>query len=57
MLVKVKIHAKRGRNRVIDMIMDETDAIGFIEWWTNGSIIHKPKWNFYGVLILATSSR
>ena len=40
------------RRRIMEKILDESDAIGLIEWWSKGSIIHKPKWEFYSILVL-----
>ena len=40
------------RKRIMEKILDESGAIGLVEWWLRGSIVQKPKWEFYGILVL-----
>jgi hypothetical protein len=39
------------RKRVIETLLDGRGAIGLIEWWMRGSIVKKPKWQFYCLLV------
>lgn len=34
------------RKKILDKILDEKRTIGTIEWWTQGSIVRKPKAHF-----------
>lgn len=47
--------AKITRKRILEKFIDETNAIGMIEWWTRGSIVKKPQLQFYGILVLKAS--
>lgn len=44
------------RRRIMKEILEKSSVIGLIEWWKKGSIIHKPKWQFYCILVLKRSS-
>jgi len=39
------------RKKILDDILHEEKTIGTIEWWTRGSIVHKPKAKFDIVII------
>lgn len=41
---------------MLEKIIQETGAIAMIEWWSKGSIIHKPKSDFYGILVFRKHS-
>jgi len=43
---------KNARKKFLEKILDKTDAIGIVEWWTSGGIIRKPKHHFNCILIL-----
>lgn len=43
-----------ARKTMMEKILDENGAIGLIEWWIRGSIVQKPKWQFYAILIFET---
>lgn len=43
--------SKDARNRTLGRFIDETDAIGLVEWWERGSIIKKPRLRFYAIVI------
>jgi hypothetical protein len=43
--------SKEKRRRILDEILNEEKAIGIVEWWTRGSIIHKPKTEFQILVI------
>lgn len=43
------------RNKIIQAVLDESGAIGLIEWWTKGSIVQKPKSQFYAILVFETA--
>jgi len=40
------------RKRVFDEVLNDGNAIGFMEFFRKGGIIHKPIWQFYGILVL-----
>jgi len=41
----------KKRKEMLEKIIHETGSIAFIEWWSKGSIIHKPRSDFYGILV------
>ena len=41
----------KKRKETLEKIIQETGSIGLMEWWTKGSIVHKPRSNFYGILV------
>ena len=43
---------QRKRSRILDRILEESGASGFIEIWTKGGIIHKPVSEILGIFIL-----
>jgi hypothetical protein len=43
--------SSKSRSNFLHRLLEETRAIGLIEWWTKGSIIGKPKEHFLCVLI------
>lgn len=44
--------SSKERSNFLHKLLEETRAVGLIEWWTKGSIIKKPKRQFLCVLIL-----
>lgn len=44
-LVKIYLYDinKKLRQKILESLMEETKAMASIEWWTSGSIVHKPK--------------
>jgi len=53
-VVRVKISKSIGnklRNQILENILEQSGAIGCIEWWYRGSILYKPKFDFDLVLI------
>lgn len=44
--------SSKARSNFLHRLLEETRAVGLIEWWTKGSIIKKPKGQFLCVLIL-----
>jgi len=40
-----------ARKKIINKILDRERSVGIIEWWTGGSIVHKPKSEFQAILI------
>mgnify|MGYP001137920395 CR=1 FL=1 len=46
----------KKRTEMLEKIVRETGSIALIEWWSKGSIIYKPRENFYGILVFRSSS-
>lgn len=44
--------SSKERSSFLYRLLEETRAVGLIEWWTKGSIIKKPKGQFLCVLVL-----
>jgi RNA-binding protein YhbY len=42
---------REARRKLLDKILDEKGTIAVIEWWGEGSIIHKPKERFYLIIV------
>lgn len=40
------------RRRVLKRVLEDSDALGLIEWWERGSIVHKPWSRFHAILIV-----
>jgi hypothetical protein len=46
--------SSKTRNKILERILDEENGIGLMEWWDHGSIINKPKHDFYIIIIVGT---
>jgi hypothetical protein len=42
----------KARRKVLESYSDRKNAIGFIEWWDRGSILTKPREEFYVIVVL-----
>ena len=50
-----KIDRSKGmRKKFLDKILNEKGTIGTIEWWTQGSIVRKPKAHFHIIVVSET---
>lgn len=43
--------SREKRKKILESIMDKEHAFGLIEWWSKGSIVSKPRKEFYIILL------
>jgi len=48
--------SRSKRSEALHKVLEETHAKALIEWWSRGSIVNKPRRQFYCILIFETDN-